>query len=144
MIMAQHFLDAIPAIFLDKRFSEHNGHHGFADNASSRHNADITALVAALIDVFTTCQIYRWQGVSQGRDRLDSNVYDDRFAIGDTPFDAACVIGEMEPCAILSMTQHIMDMRACSTSCIKARADLHTLSRWNTHHCHRQARAQTA
>src|SRR5579884_3286283 len=99
---------AIAAKLFEDRLGQYDCHHRLADDASSRNYAHVTALIAALVNVFTGCQINRGQGMSECRNWLDANAHHDWLSIGNTPLDSSCVIREMRPATVFTVSQHIV------------------------------------
>src|ERR1043165_4377111 len=80
----------------------------------------------------------------QRRNRLDTNMDYNWLSVGDTTFDATCVVRKMKPTSILSVAQDVMDMRPCRTGSTKTCSNFHSLDRRNTHHRHTQACTQAS
>src|SRR5215468_6276546 len=81
--------------------------------------------------------------MSQGGYGFDTNAGYEGFTVGDAALYTTGVICEVKP-TISTVTQDIVDVRACCTRCSKARANFYGFGRRNTHHSHSQTSAQAS
>src|SRR2546421_6733181 len=93
LIISPQLFEAITTEFFQTGFGQYNSHHGFANHPCSGNYTNIAALIAALVYILPACQVDRGQGMSQGRNRFDANVYYQWFTIANTSLDATSVIG---------------------------------------------------
>src|SRR5947199_6523437 len=105
MIMLHDLFHAITAKFFEDRLGQDDCHHCLADDTGSWNHTDIATLIATLVDVFTSCQIDRRQGMSERRNGLDTNTHHDWLSVGDASLDSSGVVGEMRPATVFTVPQ---------------------------------------
>src|SRR6266571_3363179 len=74
--------------------------------------------------------------------RFDPNTHYHWLSIGDASFYASRIVRQVGPGTISIVAQDVMDLGTGCTRGTEARTNLHSLCRWDAHHCQAQASTQ--